>query len=394
MRFSENLRKLRKEKEYSQEYLAEKLGVTRQTISKWENATAMPDLKKLTETADLFGVSMDALLGMELGDSSNAFDTDEQKKYTEELFSVAYQTQYEQNLANHKMLKTVSVVFAVATACIIFCIIIMFNEMTSWITDLQSQINQLNTNTTQQYYDDESESEFEYTLLNCDKEKPYMVNVEFTYSPKTYPKNAQVYFCVPQADGSIQRIDATEENSRFVATACIDITANGSSYVYMDDGESVTRDEIISDGFTSEDFIWPTIGIGYSCTADQEGIYCESDSLLFSYTIPENSLEEINAVYLIAQSGESQVFNKQLEMFKDEEIDAGGAGYSVELPNFTAQNSQKVSCIYLKLVTDSYSIRYYFVLNDVSDSIDSSSNQITNKVEIIFSDGKVITDEY
>ncbi len=54
MRFDENLRILRKEKDYSQEYLAEKLGVTRQTISKWENGTAMPDLKKLIELADFF----------------------------------------------------------------------------------------------------------------------------------------------------------------------------------------------------------------------------------------------------------------------------------------------------------------------------------------------------
>ena len=65
MKFSENLRRLRKERGYSQEELAEKLSVTRQAISKWENATAMPDLKKITETAQLFGVSMDELLGIE-----------------------------------------------------------------------------------------------------------------------------------------------------------------------------------------------------------------------------------------------------------------------------------------------------------------------------------------
>ncbi|MDE5996378.1 MAG: helix-turn-helix domain-containing protein, partial [Eubacterium sp.] len=65
MRFDENLRNLRKEKDYSQEYLAEKLGVTRQTISKWENGTAMPDLKKLIELADFFETSMDDLLGLD-----------------------------------------------------------------------------------------------------------------------------------------------------------------------------------------------------------------------------------------------------------------------------------------------------------------------------------------
>lgn len=63
MKFSDNLRNLRREKEYSQEYLAERLGVTRRTISKWENGTAMPDLKKLTEIAELFGTTMDKLLG-------------------------------------------------------------------------------------------------------------------------------------------------------------------------------------------------------------------------------------------------------------------------------------------------------------------------------------------
>lgn len=65
MKFSDNLRNLRREKEYSQEYLAERLGVTRQTISKWENGTAMPDLKKLTEIAELFDTTMDKLLGTE-----------------------------------------------------------------------------------------------------------------------------------------------------------------------------------------------------------------------------------------------------------------------------------------------------------------------------------------
>ena len=66
MKFDENLRNLRKDKDFSQEYLAEKMNVSRQTISKWENGTAMPDLKKLTDLASLFDVSMDELLGTKL----------------------------------------------------------------------------------------------------------------------------------------------------------------------------------------------------------------------------------------------------------------------------------------------------------------------------------------
>lgn len=45
MNFSENLRELRKAKDIKQEVLAENLNVSRQTVSKWENGTAMPDLK-------------------------------------------------------------------------------------------------------------------------------------------------------------------------------------------------------------------------------------------------------------------------------------------------------------------------------------------------------------
>lgn len=37
--------------------------VSGQTVSKWENGTAMPDLKKLTALAEYFGITMDELLG-------------------------------------------------------------------------------------------------------------------------------------------------------------------------------------------------------------------------------------------------------------------------------------------------------------------------------------------
>lgn len=54
MKFDENLRAFRKQKEFSQEYLAEKMNVSRQTISKWENGTAMPDLKKVNRFGNFF----------------------------------------------------------------------------------------------------------------------------------------------------------------------------------------------------------------------------------------------------------------------------------------------------------------------------------------------------
>ena len=53
MKFNEKLIKLRKEKLLSQEELAEKLGVTRQTISKWELEQTTPDMDKLQQISKL-----------------------------------------------------------------------------------------------------------------------------------------------------------------------------------------------------------------------------------------------------------------------------------------------------------------------------------------------------
>lgn len=62
MKFSEKLAELRRSKGWSQEQLGEKLGVTRQTISKWELGTTTPDMDKLAAMSDLFGITTDELI--------------------------------------------------------------------------------------------------------------------------------------------------------------------------------------------------------------------------------------------------------------------------------------------------------------------------------------------
>ena len=54
---------LRKENGYSQEMLADKLGISRQAVSKWERAEASPDTDNLIALARLYGMSLDELLG-------------------------------------------------------------------------------------------------------------------------------------------------------------------------------------------------------------------------------------------------------------------------------------------------------------------------------------------
>lgn len=62
MNISEKILKLRKEKGLSQEAFAEKLGVSRQSVSKWESSGSLPDIDKIIAMSELFGVSTDYLL--------------------------------------------------------------------------------------------------------------------------------------------------------------------------------------------------------------------------------------------------------------------------------------------------------------------------------------------
>lgn len=60
--FKDNLISLRKINSLSQEQLAEKLGISRQTISKYETGESVPDIEKCKVIADYFGVSLDDLV--------------------------------------------------------------------------------------------------------------------------------------------------------------------------------------------------------------------------------------------------------------------------------------------------------------------------------------------
>lgn len=62
MNFHKALQKLRKERGMSQEELGEKLGVSRQTISKWEGASAYPDMLNLMTISRFFEISVDELI--------------------------------------------------------------------------------------------------------------------------------------------------------------------------------------------------------------------------------------------------------------------------------------------------------------------------------------------
>ena len=79
MIFADKLIQLRKKSGWSQEELAEQLGVSRQSVSKWEGAQSFPDIEKIVKMSQLFGVSTDYLL-KEDEEAPSYFEVDETPK--------------------------------------------------------------------------------------------------------------------------------------------------------------------------------------------------------------------------------------------------------------------------------------------------------------------------
>lgn len=90
MTFAEKLKSMRKQAGMSQEQLAEKLGVSRQAVTKWETDAGIPDIENIMAISALFGISIDDLLSDERGakkpvdylyESIMEYDIDEPKRY-------------------------------------------------------------------------------------------------------------------------------------------------------------------------------------------------------------------------------------------------------------------------------------------------------------------------
>jgi putative transcriptional regulator len=84
--FGENLKTIRKAKGYTQEELAIRINVVRQTVSKWEKGLSVPDAEILSRIADTLEVSVSELLGADIKVESDRNEVAEQlAKVSEQL---------------------------------------------------------------------------------------------------------------------------------------------------------------------------------------------------------------------------------------------------------------------------------------------------------------------
>ncbi len=115
--FTENLKTLRKTKGLSQEELAIRLNVVRQTVSKWEKGLSVPDADLLIRMAEIFEVSVSDLLGMRIEDEKEVNAVAEQLSRINEQLAV-------KNRRSRLIWKTVAIIVAAVVVINIILIII------------------------------------------------------------------------------------------------------------------------------------------------------------------------------------------------------------------------------------------------------------------------------
>ena len=128
--FSENLKTLRKQNGFSQEELASRLHVVRQTISKWEKNLSVPDADTLIRLAEILEVSVSELLGSKIetenGNVTN--DVAEQLSRINEQLAI-------KNRHSRRIWKAIAIILAV------FFLISVFIIMSLSVPDLNNSIH-------------------------------------------------------------------------------------------------------------------------------------------------------------------------------------------------------------------------------------------------------------
>lgn len=371
MKFDENLRAFRKQKEFSQEYLAEKMNVSRQTISKWENGTAMPDLKKLTDLASLFDVSMDELLGTSAPDYKTSVPDNAELENLRQAFD-------EYKIKNKKT----TIIFGVVSTALVVALIIATVNLSNSIANLQSRVNSLPSG--QVIYQNDSDddgsilSDVDCYVSKVDRDNPDKVGMTFTYAPKTYVKGTSVKFVVTDALKSTDpqtTFEAELSGNSFCAVIPIKMSGSNTVNVSVDDGTNVTSEQM--------DIDW--VGEYYAFTNQVQNYDIDSTGTSERIIFDENTVQweentecpKITKAYLEAEDENGKiVYSKKCKILLSDSV------YSVDAESF--DSAVEISAVYIKL-TDEYGtecrMKCAYLYNN-TDGFDSTAEAVESTPEV------------
>lgn len=126
--FAENLKKIRKDKGYTQEILTEKLNVVRQTVSKWEKGLSLPDVDMLSKIANVLETNVNILLDGQI-------TTTDQSEIVKQLAKINEQLTIK-NRRYKKIMKTIAIILLII---VIFGILLVILNIGTFISISNSE---------------------------------------------------------------------------------------------------------------------------------------------------------------------------------------------------------------------------------------------------------------
>ena len=126
--FAENLKKIRQDQGYTQEILAEKLNVVRQTVSKWEKGLSLPDVDMLSKIANVLETDVNILLDGQI-------TTKDQSEIVKQLAKINEQLTIK-NRRYKKIMKTIAIILLII---VIFGILLVILNIGTFISISNSE---------------------------------------------------------------------------------------------------------------------------------------------------------------------------------------------------------------------------------------------------------------
>ena len=292
MKLCEKLYELRRAAGLSQEELAEKLSVSRQAVSKWENGAAQPELSKLVELSRLYGVSVDELLSLEEAEKSEA-------KAVAAADAPAPVPAQEPSAAPKKARRR-RLLLGAAAVCLILAVGMAayssrrVRQLEQQVSSLQSQILSVQSNLSSQIAGISSSvrdameegatltAQFHYTVKSFDLDA-YTCTVAFALQPKTVPNDLAVSLRLRSlaSDDETTAVELVrDEYDVYRGEAVLSMNGDGFEATAAYDTGGERQLETIRDlpGFADEAlpklFEDLSFGYGFSCSYSSSVIRC------------------------------------------------------------------------------------------------------------------------
>lgn len=300
MTLGERIYRLRADRNMTQEQLAEKLGVTRQSISKWEGDLVKPEIEKLKAMAKLFEVSLDDLISDEASDKKDK----EEKTVTEDSLN-------KKGNRNKIIITVIACLLIIAMTVTIIVMISLSHRVRT--LEIQSRPYVIDGN--EESDKDTYFSELEWKVADVDKEN-MTADIYIVAQPKNYSDNTKLTAVAAFKDGKTCTGRLENDNGRFTGSVSVPINAEfiKMSIDIDNDGEKqmVSLPDEIS---LLAELVWlPDIEVSEQTIKGYN--YCGIIKLLqpshFSYEAGSQASQDAEDIKLVIKIGDNTVFSDEV----------------------------------------------------------------------------------